>query len=232
MQHSLDDMVGKTAAAEAALRDACGRLEEAVLDMALEMETNSTVSSNATVSSALRGASKLSGNLSSTLTQQKEKLNNLFKHLKTNIADFNKRESEEKKDSQAYAERLRKRLKQDKKRLEDPKLSAFDHEMLVNRTRTEEHEVKFWTQGRKLQHDMFHSNLKLTHGLMSRVKTVMDAYKQVLATGKLDPKLTKVLHQTSASLPKALIQKEKRVQKDVRKISKHLRISAELFPQA
>jgi len=100
--------------------------------------------------------------------------------------------------------------------------------MLVNRTRTEEHELKFWTRGRELQHDMFHSNLKLTHGLMSRVKSVMEAYKQVLATGKLDPKLSKALHETSASLPKALIQKEQRVNKDVQKIQKHLHIATEL----
>jgi len=200
--------------------------------VALAEAANATTPANVSAP-ALRGAKKaLPGNLSSTLSTQKLKLGDLFSHLKANIANFNKREAEQKKDTQAYADRLRKRLEQDKKKLANPNLSDFDHEMLVNRTRTEEHELKFWTRGRELQHDMFHSNLKLTHGLMARVKTVMDAYKQVLATGKLDPKLTKVLHETSASLPKALLQKEQRVKRDVNKLNKHLKISAKLLKKA
>jgi len=202
MQHSLNSMVKHTTEAESEVEISCRRLEEALLDATLAPSANATTPT-------LRGNSKLPGNLSSTLKLQQGKLGDLFSHLKENIANFNKRESEQKKDAAVYAERLKKRLEQDKKRLEDPKLSDFDREMLVNRTRTEEHEMKFWTRGRELQHDMFHSNLKLTHGLMSRVKTVMDAYKQVMATGKLDAGLTKVLHDTAASMPKALIQKEK-----------------------
>lgn len=225
MRHSLDKMVEHTSTAEMQIEDSCRRLEEALLDMTLEEAPNATAP-------ALRGASALPGNLSTTLKLQQGKLGDLFSHLKANIAQFNKREAEQKKDNQVYAERLKKRLKEDKKRLEDPKLSDFDREMLVNRTRTEEHEVKFWTRGRELQHDMFHSNLKLTHGLMSRVKTVMDAYKQVLATGKLDAKLTQTLHDTSASMPKALLQKEQRVKRDVRKLDKHLKISAKLLNRA
>lgn len=234
MRHSLDKMVESTSTAEMQLEDSCRRLEEALLDMTLTEEPNATAQEgpNATAPTALRGASKLPGNLSSVLKLQQDKLGDLFKHLKTNIAQFNKREADQKKDNQAYVDRLKKRLAEDKKRLEDPKLSDFDREMLVNRTRTEEHEVKFWSRGRELQHDMFHSNLKLTHGLMSRVKTVMEAYKQVMATGKLDASVTKVLHETSASMPKALIQKEQRVKHDVQKLKKHLKISAKLLNRA
>jgi hypothetical protein len=225
MQHSLNSMMKHTTEAESAVEISCRRLEEALLDAALAPSANATTPT-------LRGNSKLPGNLSSTLKLQQGKLGDLFSHLKENIANFNKRESEQKKDAAVYAERLKKRLEQDKKRLEDPKLSDFDREMLVNRTRTEEHEMKFWTRGRELQHDMFHSNLKLTHGLMSRVKTVMDAYKQVMVTGKLDAGLTKVLHDTAASMPKALIQKEQRVARDVNKLNKHLKISAKLLHRA
>jgi len=239
MQHSLEKMVQQTSTAEAQLEDSCRRLEEAILDIALSQPNSSAPSATKDVkqqpvakpasANALRGSKKLPTKLQSTLKTQQGKLGDLFSHLKANIANFNKREAEEKKDSQVYVERLKKRLKEDKKRLEDPKLSAFDREMLVNRTRTEEHEVKFWERGRELQHGMFHSNLKLTHGMMSRVKTVMEAYKQVMATGKLDPKLSQVLHETSASMPKALIQKEQVVKNDVRKLNKHLKISAKLL---
>lgn len=239
----MDKMVDHVTSAEAEIEDASRRLEEALLDFAYEQDAAYLLLSNATSENAsapvtvtpppaLRGASKLPGNLSANLKKQQGTLEKLFSHLKSNIADFNKREADGKKDSQAYAERLKKRLSEDKKKLEDSSLSDFDREMLVNRTRTEEHELKFWTRGRELQHDMFHSNLKLTHGLMSRVKTVMEAYKQVLATGHLDAKLSDILHQTSASLPKALIQKEQRVFRDAKKIGKHLRISAKLFKKA
>jgi len=231
MNSKLEHMLELNAAAEEQLSDSCRRLEEAILDTALLEGANDTAPV-----AALRGAApaakKLSGNLSETLKSQAGKLSELFSHLKSNIGDFNKREADGKKDSQVYADRLRERLKKDKKKLEDPKLSDFDHEMLVNRTRTEEHELKFWTQGRELQHSMFHSNLKLTHGLMSRVKTVMEAYKQMLATGKVDAKLTQVLHDTSATLPKALIQKDQQVQKAAKKIEKHLKISAKLLHRA
>jgi len=223
MQHSLDEMLGSNTLGETELVGASRQLEEALLDVAL--------APNATTPT-LRGTSKLPGKVASTLKVEQDHLSELFSHLKSNIGDFNKRESENKKDSAKYADRLRARLKIDKKKLANPNLSEFDHEMLVNRTRTEEHELKFWTAGRSLQHDMFHSNLKLTHGLMSRVKTVMDAYKQVMATGKLDTKLTKVLHETAKTLPKALIQKSQRVKRDVNKLRKHLKISAKLLHRA
>jgi hypothetical protein len=229
MQHSLDKMIEGNTAAEARLSDAISQLQEA-------LNATTTVNASAPVSATLRGAKTeaaktLKGNLSVTLKAQQDKLSELFNHLKGNIAGFNKRESDQKTDAGAFAERLKKRIAEDKKKLQSPSLSDFDREMLVNRTRTEEHELKFWSTGRSLQHDMFHSNLKLTHGLMSRVKTIMEAYKQVLKTGKLDSKLSEVLHQTSATLPKALLQTQ-RVTKDVRKIEKHLKISAKLLHRA
>jgi len=236
MTSKLEEMVQNNAVAEAEIGDASRRLEEALLDEALlEAPEAAEPAKAAAPVVALRGApkkeekKKLSANFTASLNIQKDNLAKLFSHLKSNIGDFNKREADQKKDASAYADRLKKRLAEDKKKLADTTLSEFDHEMLVNRTRTEEHELKFWTRGRELQHDMFHSNLKLTHGLMSRVQSVMEAYKQVLATGKLDPKLSKALHETSASLPKALIQKEERVNKDVRKIEKHLHIATNLM---
>jgi len=193
----------------------------------LEAALNQTA--NAT-DAKLRGAKGvLPSNVSAKLKTQQVNLGNLLKHLKSNIAEFNKRESDEKKDAQAYAEKLKKRLDEDHRRLKEDKLSDFDRALLVNRTRTEESELKFWTRGRELQHDMFHSNLKLTHGLMSRVKSVMEAYKQVLAHGKVDAKLLKTLHETSSSMPKAFIQSEHRLERAVSKMDKHLKVTASLL---
>lgn len=230
MQHENEKLLAVTMAAEAELSDTTHQLEEMLLDVM----SNATLS-NAT-SSTLRGTSKavnstssmpkFSANVTANLKFQQNKLDALFKHLKLNIASFNKREADQKKDGQEYAERLKVRLDKDRKRLQDASLSAFDHEMLVNRTRMEENELKFWTHGRELQHDMFHSNLKLTHGLMSRVKTVMEAYKQMLTNGKVDPNLTKSLKD---ALPKAFIQKENRIKRDVGRLGKHLKMTAKLL---
>jgi len=174
-------------------------------------------------------AHKLSKNLTVALHTQEGKLQDLFKHLKLNIASFNKRESEAKHSSQKMVEKLQKRLEEDRARLKEKGISAFEHEMLVNRTRTEEHEMKYWSRGRELQHNMFHSNLKLTHGLMSRVKMVMDAYKDVLAKGALDPKVAQALHSTSMLLPKALLQKQLTLKKQVRRYGNHVLKATQLL---
>jgi hypothetical protein len=228
--HENKKLLAATEVAELEVIDASRRLEAALLDA-----MSNATSSNATLS-ALRGASKatsnssaanLKANVTKNLKTQQIKLDALFKHLKDNIANFNKREAEQKQDSTEYVKRLQERLDKDHKRLQDASLSDFDHEMLVNRTRMEERELKFWTRGRELQHDMFHSNLKLTHGLMSRVKTVMEAYQQMLSRGKVDSKLAKALHETLP--PKAFIQREKRVRRDVRRLGKHLKLTALLL---
>lgn len=191
----------------------------------------SNASTAAKASGNLRKPSKhtLSKNLTVALHSQEGKLKDLFKHLKLNIANFNKRESEAKHSSEKMEEKLRKRLEEDRARLKEKGISAFEHEMLVNRTRTEEHEMKYWSRGRELQHNMFHSNLKLTHGLMSRVKMVMDAYKDVLAKGALDPKIAQALHSSSMLLPKALLQKQQTLKKEVRRYGNHILRATQLL---
>lgn len=174
-------------------------------------------------------AHHLSNNLKESLHKQEGKLQDLFKHLKVNIASFNKRESDSRHSSQKMVEKLKKRLAEDQARLKEKNITAFEHEMLTNRTRTEEHEIKYWSRGRELQHNMFHSNLKLTHGLMSRVKMVMDAYQDVLAKGALDPKVAQALHSTSMMLPKAFLQKQQKLERKLQKYGKHVHKAKQLL---
>jgi len=143
-------------------------------------------------------------NSSVNLKTEQDALQKLFTHLKSNIASINKNEDSNKAHVKEVIERLQKRYQQDKDRLNSTNLSSFEHERLVNRTRSEEAELKYWSRSRELQHGMFHANLKMSHGLMSRVKQVMEAYKDVLTKGKLDPKVAQALKSVSASLPKAL----------------------------
>jgi len=126
--------------------------------------------------------------------EEQDVLNDLFKHLKVNIANFNKQETHDKDKTVEIRKRLEARLAKDKATLAMKNISDFERERLVNSTRMEAHELEYWTRDRDLQHHMFHSNLKMTHGLMSRVKTVMEAYKEAFTKGKINPDLLKKVH--------------------------------------
>lgn len=160
---------------------------------------------------ALGGFSNLTA---AKLREQQDSLAKLFEHLKTNIAKFNKREVDGKVDTEKSVKDMEERLVKDKERLKDTKLSAFQHELITNRTRTEEIELKYNKQGRQYQHSMFHANLKATHGLMTRVKGVLDAYGQALAHGRLDPAVKESMMKSLTSLPKALVQTRSHLRKE------------------
>ncbi|CAK0844000.1 unnamed protein product [Prorocentrum cordatum] len=150
--------------------------------------------------SAPRAVGPPATNRSAALKQQQEVLQNLLSHLKSSITKDNKEEEDSKRHNEAVIARLRRRLDSDRARLNWTNLSAWDHEMYANDTKLEERELEYWTRGRELQHGMYHANLKMTHGLMSRVKTVMQAYQEVLAKGHLDPAMSELLHAAAQSI--------------------------------
>lgn len=131
-------------------------------------------------------------------------LESLFKHLKSNIVHLNKQEGAAKEAAAKSIQRLQARLKADKAELQKKDLSQFEHDRLVNRTRTDTFELQYWTRDRTLGHQMFHTNLKMEHGLMSRVHEVIAACKDAAAKGHIDPKLVGKLQ--SQALPKVFIQ--------------------------
>jgi len=136
------------------------------------------------------------------LKQESDALSNLFAHLKSNIANSNKAQKDSKKTYASEAADVQRRLDRDRKKLQQKNLSKFDQGFITNRTLAEERELNYWNRQRDLNHGMFHNTLKMTHGLMSRVKTVMEAYKDVMKNGRLDPKLAEQLHVVSAAIPK------------------------------
>jgi len=131
-------------------------------------------------------------------------LENLFKHLKSNIVNLNKEESSSKTEAAKQIKRLEARLKKDETELARKDLSKFEHEELVNRTRTDKFELQYWNRDRSLGHQMWHTNLKMEHSLMNRVHTVISACKEAVAKGGVDPKLLKKLQ--GQALPKAFIE--------------------------
>jgi len=138
------------------------------------------------------------------VNEQKTLLENLFKHLKSNIVNLNKQENTAKQVAEAAIKRLQERMKKDKAELQKPNLSKFEHDRLVNRTRTDTFELQYWTRDRSLGHSMFHTNLKMQHGLMSRVKSVIAACKDAALKGRIDPAIVKKLKATA--LPTAFVE--------------------------
>jgi len=209
------------AAPREAREDRPGRLRARNRPEALR---KSIVTLNETKSRDIANANhtELKQNATSKLHEQQAALQNLFAHLKSNIAHLNKREVDGRQENQKVLDRLRQRLESDRARLNSTDLSPFNRELIMNRTQTEERELKYWTTGRSLQHNMFHANLKVTHGLMSRVKTVMQAYEEMLAKGRLDPPLAQALHHAQASLPKVFLELQTQVRHAVRNYGVHL----------
>lgn len=178
--------------------------------------TTAAAAASSTVSNGL------SANVTKALVEQRDSLKSLFTHLKANIAKFNKEQANSKADHDKVMKQLEKRFEQDSEKLKNPKLSAFEHERLTNLTRAEDGEIKYWRKGRQLQQTMFHANLKITHGLMSRSKAVMDAYEQALTTGHLDKKSTEQLKGALASLPKAFIVVKRVLKREGMSLKRHI----------
>jgi len=189
----------------------------------LASNTTNTSKANHTLPPAA-AALHNSQNRTAVLKRQRDALQDLLGHLKTNIAKFNKAESTGKDQAEKMIRRVQERLEKDRERLNSTNLSAFDHEMLTNRTRMEENELKYWSRGREIQHGMFHSNLKMTHGLMSRVRTVIDAYKDVLEKGRINPKLAQDMKSLAAALPKVLIEVQQETDRQSHELSEHMQL--------
>merc|ERR1719313_1796519 len=184
------------------------------------------VSSNAT--KKVVNLKKLSpDDFKKAVQEEQDVLANLFKHLKVNIANFNKQETHDKDKTAAIRKRLEERLKKDKATLAMKNISDFERERLTNSTRMEEHELAYWTRDRDLQHHMFHSKLKMTHGLMSRVKSVLEAYKEAFSQGKIDPALMKKV-QSMSPTKAAFLEMRKDVRERAHLYKVHLRLGLQI----
>merc|ERR1719310_231273 len=168
-----------------------------------EAKMNTRAAVMTAVNKTTKGNASLAANIKDRLQGEQSILENLFKHLKNNIANFNKEEKKGKVDSERTIQKLQARLKDEKAKLQNKGLNAFEHELLVNKTRMDEIELKYRLSDRDLGHQMFHTNLKLTHGLMARVKNVLAAYSDAFAKGHVDQEvMNKVAKEAS---PKAFV---------------------------
>jgi len=158
-------------------------------------------SSSTLRNSSTHGNASALENRTSKLQKQQDIMQHLFSSLKSSIATTNKGEVDDKESANKRVEQIEKNLAERREKLNSTNLSAFNRELLENRTKMDEVELSYWKRSRELQHSMFHSRLKVTHGLMSRVQEVLGAYNELMSKGKLSPERVKSLHNVVANMP-------------------------------
>lgn len=107
-------------------------------------------------------------------------LKGLYEDSKARIAVANERE---KKSKAYYTEREtthNARIAKIEGRFHNHTLSQ---EFRANETRDEDRLFSYWKGVRERQHRGFHTNLKIQHGMMSKVKTMIDMYEKTISGG-------------------------------------------------
>jgi hypothetical protein len=122
-------------------------------------------------------------------------LKGLYEDGKDRIAKLNVRE---KKYKQQFADKEaehNRRLVRIEARFKNHTLSA---EFRTNETRDETRMWTYWQRVRERQHRQFHTSLKIQHGTMERVKTMMDMYEKTInGQGKDKAQVKKQLSRVS-----------------------------------
>merc|ERR1719191_2296803 len=111
-------------------------------------------------------------------------LHGLYDDQKGRISAINKREQQSKERYEEQKKKHEEKLASLKDKLDHHKISK---EFFDNSTRDEDRLFKYWTSCRESAHHQFHTQLKLTHGLMEKEKGMIGAYDKALA----DPEPTK-----------------------------------------
>jgi len=104
-------------------------------------------------------------------------LNGMYEDGKARISSLNAREKQSKQryaqkeaDHKAKLEKLESRCNH----------TALPAEFCRNETRDENRHFKYWTGVRERQHRQFHTSLKIQHGMMQKVKGMIDMYNKAM----------------------------------------------------
>jgi hypothetical protein len=111
-------------------------------------------------------------------------LHGLYDDQKGRISALNKREQKSKDRFEEQKKKHEEKLASLKDKLDHHKISK---EFFDNSTKDEDRLFKYWDSCRTRAHHQFHTQLKLTHGLMEKEKGMIGAYDKALA----DPAPTK-----------------------------------------
>lgn len=131
-----------------------------------------------------------------TLSEQASILDGLYQHMKSNIVHFNDREKKQKQDTQHEIDRVKVDLRRYENEAKKGNLSDLERQLLKNQTGVANDELQYWKSREDLENSHFKLNLKMTHGLMDRVKLGMKIYQQALNGQKVDMKVLRDLSST------------------------------------
>jgi len=115
-------------------------------------------------------------------------LKGLYDDSKNRISEQNTREEKSKK--WFSSKELEHKTKIDK--IEGSfKNHTLSEEFRTNETRDETRYFTYWQRCRERQHRQFHTNLKIQHAMMSKVKKMIDMYEKTLSAKPADQALAK-----------------------------------------
>merc|ERR1719401_1726987 len=129
-------------------------------------------------------------------------LKGLYDDSKQRIAQQNTREDKSKKWFAAKEAEHKKKMADIEGKFKNHTLSD---EFYTNETRDENRYFTYWAKVRERQHRQFHTNLKIQHSMMQRVKMMIDMYEKTIA-GKADPeKMRRQLKIASGGVPEVVL---------------------------
>lgn len=120
------------------------------------------------------------------LSDQLSGLRRVYERLKAGIVRGNKHSAEEKQLAEEKIAKMKAKVLEDEKKLNSTKLSDFERALLKNNTRIDRAELVFWKSHIEHAHGAFHAQLKLSHGMMERIKGVTDMVEQAMKGKKVD----------------------------------------------
>jgi hypothetical protein len=159
--------------------------------------------------------------VNATLHNEQNLLQDLMKHLNSQIKNFNREDSEAKEMATKMKKKFEEKLEKDEAALNKTGLRDFEHARLVNATRMDKQDLAYWSRDGELRHNMVHANLQMSTNLLSSVKNVLDVYNQAVKKGGVDDKLLKKVK--AAALTTSFVQLRKDLQQHVQTYKAQLR---------
>jgi len=174
--------------------------------------TQASVSVNATGTAHRAGANtraalrhiNLNPKTAADLAPALAMLKGLYDDGKARISSLNAREKQSKEKYAKKEADHKARLEQIASRCNSTALSA---EFCKNETRDENKLFKYWTGVRERQHRQFHTSLKIQHGMMQKVKGMMDMYNKAMHGTAAQKQQVKqeLAHVTGGGMPEVVL---------------------------
>merc|ERR1719253_1358650 len=110
-------------------------------------------------------------------------LKGLYEDSKDRISALNVREQKSKAHFAEQEKEHTARIAKIEARFSNHTTHRISQEFHTNETRNENRMFNYWSHCRERQHKQFHTSLKIQHGMMQRVKTMINMYEKTMTGG-------------------------------------------------